>query len=83
LITRDIAESGQLPVEARRMPPTAKDSSGWILSGRNGDGRALQPALVDYLIARFRILDSILDEPVGTAWQWDVESLEYVRIPAS
>jgi hypothetical protein len=83
LITRDIAESEQFPIEARRLQPTADDSSGWILSSGKGDDGDLRPALVGDLVARFRILDSILDEPVGTAWRWNDERLEYIRIAPS
>jgi Uncharacterized protein conserved in bacteria (DUF2314) len=81
-VSRDVAENGDFPVNARRLEPTAASSSGWILSGRHGEGRGLVSALVDDLIARFRILDSVLDEPVGTSWRWSSERLEYLRGPA-
>lgn len=78
-VTRDVFEERRFPIEAHRVEPTADDCSGWVLSGEGGDAGDLKRVLVRDLIEWFRILDTILDEPVGTRWVWSPERLEYVR----
>lgn len=81
LVSRDLFDDGQFPVEAHRVPPATDDSSGWVVLTRPGDRDPSVRILVQELVARFRILDSILDEPVGTRWGWDSDRLEYVARP--
>jgi hypothetical protein len=81
MVTRDVLDDGEFPVEAYRTSPEAGDSSGWVVVSGRGDRDALARILVQDLVARFRILDSILDEPVGTRWGWDRDRLEYVARP--
>jgi hypothetical protein len=81
LVSRDLFDDGAFPVEAHRIPPETADSSGWVVLSTSGHRDALARILVQALVARFRILDSILDEPVGTRWAWDSDRLEYVARP--
>jgi hypothetical protein len=77
-VSRDLFDAGAFPIEAHRVQPETADSSGWVVLSTPDNRDALEPILVQELVARFRILDSILDEPVGTRWTWDADRLEYV-----
>lgn len=81
LVSRDVAEDGSWPAEAYRRQAGAVDSSGWVVLGERGESPGMVPMLVDDLIAAFRILDSILDEPFGSRWVWDPDRVEYVPSP--
>jgi hypothetical protein len=78
----DLFAGRAFPTAAYREPPSDTNSSGWVILSDAGAGVGLVPRQVNDLIASFRILDSILDEPVGTRWRWDSESLEYIGGPA-
>ena len=83
VVSRLVAGEGAWPGELRRYPPPEPGWSGWfVLAGSEGmefrrDRSNFIPMSVDELLYRFRILDSVLDEPVGTRWVWDPDSLEY------
>jgi hypothetical protein len=77
-VSPSIAAGTAWPDIARRLNPEAPSSSGWIITEGVPTG-ALVPVLVDDLIASYRVLDSVLDEPVGTSWRWSSERLEYVQ----
>ena len=77
-VSPEIAQGREWPVAAFRGPPEP-DSSGWVVLASEEPGGELVPMLVDELIDSYRVLDSILDEPVGTAWTWSPDALEYVR----
>jgi hypothetical protein len=77
-VSPGIAQGREWPVAAFRTP-TAPDSSGWVVLASEEPGAGLVPMLIDDLIDQYRVLDSILDEPVGTGWRWDPDTLEYVR----
>jgi hypothetical protein len=80
IASADLADGRAFPTEAYRESPSDTNSSGWVVLSESGSV-GLVPMQVNDLIARFRILDSILDEPVGTRWRWDSDALEYVRGP--
>jgi hypothetical protein len=77
-VTSDILR-GAWPAEAERIAPDQPDSSGWIISSGTAPSSERVLVLVDDLLERFRVLDSILDEPVGTRWVWDADRLEYIQ----
>lgn len=83
-VSPEIARDEGWPMAAVRHPPAGIDSSGWIVLAHDESDRELVPMLVDDLLYQYPVLDSILDEPVGTSWRWDDEALEYVRtdVPA-
>jgi hypothetical protein len=82
LVSKDIIESDAWPTAAYRETPAAADSSGWVLTASTSK-EPLVPILVDDLVTQFRILDSILDEPVGTQWVWNPDTVEYTLRPTS
>lgn len=82
LVSRDLLGAGAFPTEAYRQVPASSDSSGWVVVSEHGATPGLVPMLVDDLVAAFRILDSILDEPVGSRWKWDPDRLEYASQPS-
>ena len=77
-VSTAIAAGTAWPEVATRLVPDAPSSSGWIIA-EGGDTATPTSVLVDELIASYRVLDSILDEPVGTSWRWNANSLEYVQ----
>ena len=80
LVSREVVHGGW-PTDAHREPPADPKASGWVVRGPAGDAPGFVQMLVDDLLRDFRVLDSILDEPVGSHWVWDDESLEYVAQP--
>jgi hypothetical protein len=81
LVSVDVATGGAWPTEARREPPMSPESSGWVVRGPKGDDSELVQMPIDDLLQQFRVLDSVLDEPVGSRWIWDVSELEYRHQP--
>ena len=77
-VSPGIAAGTAWPAVATRFNPDATSSSGWIIA-EGADADTSASVLVDDLIASYRVLDSILDEPVGTSWRWDADSLEYIQ----
>ena len=66
----------------RQQPMDETESGWWIFSGEEteaelSDNSKFSACRVDEIIQRFRILDSVLDEPVNSAWAWNNETLEY------
>jgi hypothetical protein len=53
-----------------------------VIKGAAGDQPGFVQMLVDHLLDDYGILDSILDEPVGSRWLWDEQGLEYVPAAA-
>jgi hypothetical protein len=75
--SRDILQSGAWPVFAVRVHPAKPGDSGWqVFSSKSPQGELVDVS-VDELIAKFQVLDSILDEPEGTSWFWSEENLEF------
>ncbi len=81
MVSRSIADAGAWPVEAQRLLPDTPDSSGWVVRCEGPRASDLIPILVDDLLRQFRVLDSVLDEPAGTKWVWNLDRLEYVLQP--
>jgi len=81
MVSRGIAEAGAWPVEAQRHPADTAESSGWVVRCTGPEASDVIRILVGDLIKQFRVLDSVLDEPVGTTWVWDADRAEYVLQP--
>jgi hypothetical protein len=81
LVSRSIAEAGAWPVEAQRHPADTPESSGWVVRCEGPEASDVIRILVGDLIRQFRVLDSVLDEPVGTKWVWNTDRVEYVLQP--
>jgi hypothetical protein len=87
IVNKSILDEGGWPSRVIRNPPPDDSFSGWwILTGKESqaemtDHNNFEPILVDELISQFRVLDSVLDEPVGTQWEWSDSESEYVRAP--
>jgi len=83
IVSRNVETNDAWPREAVRREPPAPEWSGWtIYDGNESEDERLQmtcfvPMSVDELIRRFPVLDSVLDEPVGTAWTWNDNAAEY------
>lgn len=64
-----------------RVTPLAAADSGWRVYRRRGPIGERPEAMLAMdagdLLDRLRVLDSILDMPVGTAWAWNPSTLEY------
>ena len=89
VVSRLVADEGAWPGELRRYPPPEPGWSGWFVFAciegdefRRDQGN-FSPMSVDELLRRFRVLDSVLDEPVGTGWVWNPDALEYEPAPRS
>lgn len=84
LVSPEILASGDWPALARRVSPAKAGDSGWrIYSSSETTPSSKSPLTevsVDELIAKFQILDSILDEPHNTAWRWNETEHEYAPI---
>jgi hypothetical protein len=81
-VSPEIARGEGWPMAAIRHPADDPGSSGWEIVAREDPGGELVPMLVDDLLQQYRVLDTILDEPVGTSWRWYDEAMEYVRTDA-
>ena len=79
-VSLEVAQGGW-PVDAHREPPEGARASGWVVRGSAGDAPGFVQMLIDDLLQHFRVLDSVLDEPVGSRWVWDEALLEYVAPP--
>ena len=81
-VSRAVVEAERWPAWAERTPTADSSWSGWTIlaEGEVTSGADLLSLRVDELVRRFRILDSVLDEPYGTRWRWDSERLEYVQV---
>ncbi len=83
LVSRRIVSDHAWPQRVIRGQPLDETSSGWLIMTENEqengssdpEGFIVYP--VDDILRQFRVLDSVLDEPVGTAWRWNVEEAEY------
>jgi len=81
-VSPELARGEGWPMTAVRHPSGDPESSGWEVAARDDPGGERVPMLVDDLLRQYRVLDSILDEPIGTSWRWDDEAMEYVRAEA-
>jgi hypothetical protein len=67
------------------MPPPDEMFSGWFLFAADDpipppdDLRGFVPINHDQVTSRFRIFDSIEEEPPETDWQWDANRLGLER----
>lgn len=83
IVSRNVTRDDAWPRGAVRREPPAPEWSGWtIYDGNESEDQRLQmdrfvSMSVDELIQRFPVLDSVLDEPVGTAWAWNDNAAEY------
>ena len=86
IVSRRVVIEGAWPAELRREPAPGPEWSGWfILDGTEdaafrSDQQNFRPVLVDDLVRQFRVLDSVLDEPVGSQWRWHADRWKYVRL---
>ena len=87
IVNKSILDESGWPSRVVRKPPPDDSFSGWwILTGKESraemsDHDYFEPIVVDELISQFRVLDSVLDEPIGTQWEWSDSESEYVRAP--
>lgn len=79
LISPDLLTFETWPQRLERHSPQEEQSSGWHLlhSAAVPQPDKLVPYGVEEILQQFPILDSVLHEPIGTAWMWDAEQLEY------
>lgn len=79
LISPDLLTFATWPQRLERHRPQDEQSSGWhlLLSTTGTQPEQLVPYAVEDILQQFPILDSVLHEPIGTAWVWDAEQLEY------
>lgn len=79
LVSPDLLTFETWPQRLERHHPQDGQSSGWRLlhSAATPQSEQLVPCAVEDILQQFPILDSVLHEPVGTAWVWDAEQLEY------
>lgn len=81
-VSRTIITEEAWPQRLIRRSPVDENSSGWWILGEGetdnwSDTANFITQPVDDLLRQFRMLDSVLAEPVGTAWRWHKEALEY------
>ena len=78
-VSPEILRSDAWPMFATRSAPNKAGDSGWRIfsSPTPHSDEQLVEASVDELIAKFQVLDSILDEPGGTSWLWSEKNLEF------
>lgn len=77
---------GAWPVRLVRMPPPDDEFSGWFLFADGDplvpprDLSGFQPISHGELTRRFRVFDSVEDEPPETEWRWDPDAFEWTRL---
>jgi hypothetical protein len=87
VVSKLVLDEDVWPTLVIRTHPQEESFSGWwIFSGEEStsqldDWDNFTPITVDEIIDRFRILDSVLDEPIGSKWQWNAVEAEYERVP--
>lgn len=87
MVSPEILEKEILPRFLIRKEPIDDQYSGWWLSGHKPDlvsGWEYEDKFVSLLVgdmvSKFMILDSVLDEPIGTQWIWNEDTLEYENL---
>jgi hypothetical protein len=86
IVNKKILAGEAWPKRLIRSQPEENALSGWwIFSGEETTAEAkdsanFAPCVVEEIIDKYRVLDSVLDEPVGSEWGWDDEAAEYKRI---
>jgi hypothetical protein len=86
VINKEVWNGDRWPNRLEHHPPPDDQFSGWwIYSGSEKeedkeDWRLFIPESIVKIIEKYRILDTVLDEPVGTQWIWDDENLEYRQV---
>jgi hypothetical protein len=85
IVSAAVWQGGAVPSRAIRVEPPDTAFSGWIIFAEEDpvhprdDLAGFEPVNHQALTDRFRSIDSIEDEPAGTAWRWDDIELEWVR----
>lgn len=83
IVSDRVWHDGARPVRAVRGAVPDERFSGWIVFGPGdppdppADLAGFGPVSHDDLAGRYRTIDSIEDEPVGSRWRWDDASLEW------
>lgn len=84
LISPDLLAFETWPRRLERHTPHETQASGWfLLNGAEITRDKFVPYAVEEILQQFPVLDSVLHEPIGTAWVWDAEQLEYCAAAAS
>ena len=85
LVSRELLQEDAWPNRLIHEQPTDNNSSGWrLLKGDETEAElnsqeSFVAYKVDDLLSYFRVLDSVLDEPVGTEWRWNTKVMEYQK----
>ena len=85
LVSRELLQEDAWPNRLIHEQPTDNNSSGWrLLKGDETEAElnsqeSFVAYKVDDLLRYFRVLDSVLDEPVGTEWRWNTKVMEYQK----
>jgi hypothetical protein len=86
VVSERVWREGAWPVRLVRMPPPDDEFSGWFLFAEGDsvvppdDLSGFEPVNHHELTDRFRVFDSVEDEPPGSECRWDADALEWVRI---
>ena len=84
IVSSRVWQDGAIPERTIRMDTPDPSASGWILFAADDPGwppddlAGFEPVTHAALTDRFRVFDSVEDEPPGTAWRWDHGRSEWV-----
>jgi hypothetical protein len=84
-VSRNLLREDAWPHRLFRRRSSEHGFSGWwLLSGDETESEInnrenFVAYAVDDILNRFRVLDSVLDEPAEAAWNWNADAVEYQR----
>lgn len=82
LVSKAIVSGDAWPHRLIRQTPTDVNSSGWLIYGAPLEADTREHVVVssvEDILRQYMVLDSVLDETVGTAWRWNEQLAEYQR----
>lgn len=84
MVSRSILEGGAWPSLLVRKEAQEDSLRRWLKVGYESerdlaDAETAHRISIDELLSRFRVLDSVLDEPAGNRWAGNAEEAQYCR----